>query len=95
MASLKIKQIESALQKKGFQRDTRGRDHIFFRFYYNGKLSSVQTHYSHGETEIRDPLISKMAKQINLNKDQFFTFVECHINENMYIEILKEKGVLE
>lgn len=95
MPPIKIQKIESALNRKGFRKEPGGKKHIFYRFYYKGKKTTVHTHYSHGETEIGDHLISSMAKQIELTKSQFYDYVKCDICENEYIGILSQKGILD
>lgn len=49
---------------KGFR--PREGDHTFLVLFINGEETTIRTKISHGETEISDSLICKMARQINL-----------------------------
>lgn len=86
MANLKTNKIEKSLQKKGFVKDDG--DHHFYIFFYNGQKTSIRTRISHGETDIAEPLISKMAKQVRLRKADFYDLVNCPLSVDEYIEKL-------
>ena len=93
MTTLKVKKIDSSLTNKGFRR--MDGDHARYHFYYKGERTSIRTMVSHGEKEIGDPLISRMAKETKLNKNQFTEFINCTLSEAAYIEILRELGEIE
>lgn len=89
MATLKVRTIRKNLGKKGF-RESEG-DHTFLVFYHDNKKSALRTKVSHGETEIGDPLIGKMARQLCLTKEQFIAFSECTISEERFVELVKDR----
>ena len=91
MANMKVRNIKTALLKKGFV-ESPYRDHHFYTFFYQGTKTSIRTKISHGETDIDDGLISAMAKQVHLNKPDFAQLVECPLSEEEYIIRLIEKG---
>ena len=82
--------IDSALCKKGFVRSVDS-DHIVYRlFSINGELLA-RTKISHGMTgsSISVHLISVMARQLHLTKNQFLELIDCPLDEEGYREILE------
>lgn len=92
MASLDSRKVESALSKKGFSA-TIG-DHHYFRLFLNGKDTGIYTKTSHNGQEIGDMLISKMAKQLYMDKTFFKAFVECSKSQEDYEILLREQKIL-
>jgi predicted transcriptional regulator len=88
MASRSGRQIESALLKKGFQPDSKV-DHRYLYFWFNG-TDSVTTKLSHGSLhkDIDAGLISAMAKQCRLSKNEFLKLIDCSLSEEQYRELL-------
>ena len=86
--------IDSALQKKGFQCNTEG-DHVHYHLLLDtGEQTTIKTKISHGMTgTINADLISKMARQLRLSKTQFLNLIDCPISEEDYRIILREQGV--
>ena len=91
MSVLKIKEIHSSLQLKGFEVQS-DRKHIFYYLCVNGKRTSIRTHISHGEDEVDDSLISFMKKQTKLSKAKFIDLIKCPLSKEAYINILLEQG---
>lgn len=90
MSSLQVKDIISNLKKKGFSED-RSKDHVWLNFLTSdGKKTIIRTKVSHGKSEITEPLITKMAKQVHLNKKQFIELVSCSLSGDVYYSIVKE-----
>jgi len=85
------RQIDSALCKKGFQRETIGK-HIH---YFFGEDSQIVTHMSHGMMghTLSANLISLMARQLHLTKKQFLALIDCTIDEDGYRAIIIEDTV--
>ena len=91
MATLKAKDVERALCKKGFVEYNK--DHKKFFLYVNGERTSISTKTSHNNQDINNHLQSFMSTQMHLTKNEFLLFVACTISEEKYVEILKSKGV--
>ena len=91
MTVLKIRDIESAMRKKGFQYDPNGNKHKVLRFYHEGKMTTIKTHYSHSAKEIGDRLLEAMGEQIYLTKNEFCEYVHCDISEKGYVDIIKAR----
>ncbi len=88
----KVKDISSALKKKGFVENP-SCDHIRYTLYNNGKKTGVYTFISHGLKEYGDSLISSVKKQLRLqSKSEFQDFVNCPMTKEDYIKLLIERG---
>jgi hypothetical protein len=90
---LKAREVASALTSKGFK--PAERDHHFYFFWYKGKKTAIRTKISHGEADIDDRNCGSMARQIRLNRNEFNSFVECHLKEELYVEKLIKGKHLE
>lgn len=80
--------VKSALLKKGFRiSDT---NHTYFTYYsLAGKKTQIFTKMSHGPNhDINDYLIGQMARQCKISKIKFCSFIECHIDQSGYEELL-------
>ena len=89
------KQIESSLLVKGFEQ--KEGDHHFFSYRsYAGKKTAVFTKTSHTPKmkSISDELLSQMARQCKLTKQQFLELVDCPMNRDRYELILAAKELL-
>jgi len=87
--------IESSLRSKGFEEDSSG-DHRHFHHIYNGKKTGISTKTSHG-SELRtydDILLSKMKRQLRLDKQQLSDLLFCPMDGKQYNQILMKKGLL-
>jgi hypothetical protein len=85
---LPAKEIRASLLRKGFQRRN-GQD-VYLHLWADGKKTPVYTKISHGEREVHDSLIASMAKQVKLSKRQFFELVECSIDAEEYLRLMRD-----
>lgn len=75
--------VERALQKKGFKQSES--HHRFFVYYSKGgQKTAVNTKTSHGHSEVSDDLLSKMARQLKLNRGEFLDLVDCPLSRDEY-----------
>ena len=91
MASISATLTRQSLLKKGFKQ-AEGKHH-FYLFYYEGKVVA-KTMLSHNDQDIGDNLISKMYKQCKISKSQFFDLINCPLDKQGYIDILKKQGII-
>ena len=85
--------VEKALCKKGFAK--RGGNHRFFTYQtIDGRETTIQTKISHQATDVDKYLISAMAKQCELSKDEFVDLVRCPLSRDHYEVILKGKSLI-
>lgn len=97
VASWKWRQVRGALEKKGFMVD-RQTDHVYYRFYYHGKATSIRTKVSHGdkgELHGNSALAGQMRDQLGLPTRQLFNdLLDCPLSENEYAAKLVEQGLV-
>ena len=93
--ALKRNNIDSALTSKGFDKQDRKRDHYYYYLKVDGMDVGIYTKISRGSKarEIGEPLISIMAKQLNITKKQFIDLIACTVDYNDYLNILRSKGI--
>lgn len=90
MSSIKAKDIRRNLSKKGFEEDDK-KDHIWLNYISpDGKKTTIRTKLSHGKSDIGDPLIAKMAKQVHLSKSDFLELVSCTLSGENYYKQVKD-----
>jgi len=85
--------IESALERKGFQRHEG--DHSRFVYHTtDGKKTPIKTMTSHGSggRSIGDPLLGQMAKQCYLTKQDFLSLVDCPLDREGFEAKARERG---
>lgn len=85
--------FESALKKKGFEAEAKKQDHRWYRLYLNGQRTLVTTRVSHqpGTTDIRDQLISKIAREMHLSVPDLRRFVDCSLSADDYAKLMASK----
>ncbi len=93
MATLKTRDIETSLLRKGF--GPKDGDHKFFVYYIGEKKTRIFTKISHGKTEISDPLISAMGKQVHLNKSEFIDLINCPLTKERYQKMMIDGGYIK
>ena len=84
------------MKQKGFREEEKAK-HRYYHFTYNGKDTGVSTFVSRGTKykEISDSLLSKMWKQLHLNKKQdLLDLVDCPMATEQLIALLQTKGIL-
>ncbi len=86
MATLKTRDIKASLKRKGFE--PREGDHEFLMYCVNGRRTRIYTKISHGKSEISDPLIGAMSKQVHLKKEEFIDLINCPLTKEKYLELM-------
>lgn len=87
---LKPRQVDSALQSKGF-RLVDG-DHHRYVLYVGGRMTEIRTKVSHNSRDLGEDLIHKMAHQTHLSKPDFLNLIECSLSGPEYLARLREAG---
>lgn len=84
--------VETSLKKKGFEQ-TEGNHHFFVYVTTEGRKTAIRTKTSHTPKmkEIPDNLLSQMAKQCNLSKQEFLDLIDCPLTRDKYENILKKR----
>jgi hypothetical protein len=92
---LNSRAFQDALKKKGFVLDRRTNDNVYY-LWVGERRTSIFTKASMGRGEVLgDPLVSKIKKQMRLEKAQLFAFVDCAIDGAEYVRLLRVQGILE
>jgi hypothetical protein len=92
--AFKAGEVVRNLPKKGFHED-RGRHHVYFYFYLDGKKTPFYTFVSHGKDNetIGDGLVKQMKGQLGLaTGKQVRDLVECPMDMQQYIATLRQLG---
>ncbi len=92
MSTRKSREIEAALEAKGFQR--KNSDHKRFHLYVDGRKTSVYTFLSHGKSEYDAVLLGFVAKQLKLPRKQLDRLLDCPMSYEEYLEHLTDTGIL-
>jgi len=79
--------VEYGLKNKGFL-VADSHHHYFIYYSLEGKKTSVKTKTSHGQREISDDLIAKMARQLKVSRSVFLNLVDCPLSRKEYENIL-------
>lgn len=90
----KARDIEIALMAKGFEKEE-ARKHVFFIYLdEDGKQTVIRTHLSYqaGGTDVSENLLGKMAKQVNLESQDFRRLIDCPMSNKDYAERIRLKG---
>ncbi|BAD84560.1 hypothetical protein TK0371 [Thermococcus kodakarensis KOD1] len=93
---MKARDVQRALEKKGFQKKEGGR-HTKYILYVEGKKTRVITVFSRGrdKKELGNDLLRRIKKQLHLEEDDMFQdFVECPLTYEDYLSVLRQKGVI-
>lgn len=94
MTTRKARDVSSKLCSNGFHMNKKA-DHCQYFLYVNGLRTRIRTKISHGENEIDDHLIQKMAAQLKLDKADFLRLVDCTMSEEEYRGLMISKGFVE
>lgn len=94
MTTRKARDISSKLCSKGFHMNRKA-DHCQYFLYVNGVRTRICNKISHGENEIGDFLIQKMAAQLKLDKADFLRLVDCAMSEERYRSLMISQGFIE
>ncbi|MEC4895386.1 MAG: hypothetical protein SAL07_22340 [Oscillatoria sp. PMC 1051.18] len=87
--------VESALQAKGFQQSEK-HHHYFVYYTTDGKKTTAKTKTSHTKKmkDIPDNLLSQMAKQCQITKQEFLDLVDCSLSRDKYEKILQDREII-
>ncbi len=73
------------LNKLGFTR--RDSHHVFYELRIQGQLAR-RTKISHSARDLSDKLLSAIARQIGVTRQQLLDIIACHIDRDGYLRLL-------
>ena len=90
---VKSNKLERALSAKGFQKSNH--HHKLYIFYCDGIKTDIKTFTSHGSKEIHPPILSKIKKQLLLDKEQLMNLINCPLSQDDLERIYEDKGKIK
>ncbi len=95
MPVYKDRDVKSKILSLGFQisNDSRNK-HIYYCLYKDGIYTGINTHFSKNGQDIDDHLISQIAKQMGITRQEFIKIMKGEINKEEYLSILQINGKL-
>lgn len=86
--------VERSLTAKGFR--SREGDHSYFHYWTKaGKKTAVFTKTSHGNRELDDGLVGRMARQCRLSRSDFERLIDCPLDRDGYEAKLVAAGTAQ
>ena len=74
--------------------EVRSTKHVYGWLVFREK-KILRVHYSHGRGELPGKIGDKIRNQLKLTQADFKRLIDCPLTYEGYIEILKEKGLIE
>lgn len=93
MTEVHAYRFSNALVNKGFER-VEGKHHTMFRLIVSGSRTAIRTRISHGQRRVDDWLLSEIARELHLSKQELLRFVECEIDHEHYVGLMIRRGHL-
>jgi hypothetical protein len=84
MAVFKVRKVRRALVNK-LQAEEEYRTHIAYLVFDDNGILLGETYISHGATEIGDPLVGQMARQLNISLPLWRDIIHCPKGRAEYI----------
>ena len=84
MAVFKVRKVRRALVNK-LQAEEEYRTHFTYRVFDDDRTFLGETYISHGETEIGDPLVGQMARQLNISLPLWRDIIRCPKGRDEYL----------
>ncbi len=89
--TVKTRTIAAALLRKGFE--AHSSHHTFYYPLVDGRPEKIHTILSHGVDEYGPDLLSRMRRQLRSpTMETFLDFVECRLECDEYVRLLREAG---
>lgn len=74
--------------------EIRSTKHVYGWLVVEGK-KILRVHYSHGRGELPGKIGEKIRNQMKLTPSDFKNLINCPLDYEGYVAILREKGILE
>lgn len=89
---MKKNEVQSLFKKLDLK--VRSTGHNYGWLIVNGK-KILRVHYSHGRGDIPDKIANKIRGQLKLSLKYFKDLVDCPLQYSEYINILKQKKIID
>jgi len=84
MAVFKARKIKQGLLRK-LQAEEESGKHLTYRVFNDDRTFLGETYISHGETEIGDPLLGQMARELNISLALWRGIIRCPKGRDEYL----------
>jgi hypothetical protein len=92
--TVKTRTIAVALLRKGFE--ARRSHHTFYYLLVDDRPEKIHTILSHGVDEYGPDLLTRMRRQLRFPTiEAFLDFVQCRLEYEEYVRLLREAGEIE
>lgn len=92
MPPILVRELHTALLRMGFTFENR--KDVWYFHTVEGKRTGVRTKMSHGEKEVGENLLHKMARQLHLNRRELDDFVVGVMTKEEYVVLLRVRGAI-
>jgi len=89
---MKINEMGKIFRKLDLK--VRSTGHNYGWLIVNGR-KILRVHYSHGKGDIPSVVVNKIRGQLKLSQKDFIELINCPLTYGDYLEILKQKGILD
>lgn len=81
---------------KGFDEETKGRDHDYYVYEHDGKTEAIYTKLSRSPAykSIDDKVLAKISRQLKLPRKDFNRLVDCTMSKEDYKKRLLALGII-
>lgn len=83
----RVRDVRKALCVKLKAGEDRSRRHLTYEVVDDQGVLLGQTYISHGISDINDPLLGKMARQLNIRRSDFAKLIDCELYRSDYIRL--------
>ncbi|MEK7406395.1 MAG: hypothetical protein AAB225_14940 [Acidobacteriota bacterium] len=66
--------------------------HTMFWLVAGGRRRAIRTRLSHGQRKVDDWLLSEMAKQVRLSKQELLSLIDCEMTGEEYLRLMIDRG---
>lgn len=95
MPNYKERNVLELLNQLGFEKESGKRNkHRFYALYHEGKKAGVNVHFSKNKQDINDYLISRLADEMQITRQQFIQLMQGDLSKEDYLKILKDKQII-
>ena len=92
MPPVRTRDLERALQRKGFEGEVRG-GHMWYYFTVDGRHTGLHLFRSLRDDDLHEGRIGQMARRMQMSREEFMSVVDCTLDQAGIVALLRSKGV--
>lgn len=90
MAVFKARKVKRELARKLQAEEESYRQHLTYRVFHDDGTFLGETYISHSATEIGDPLLGQMARELNISLSLWKDIIRCPKGRAEYITVARQ-----